>query len=154
MLPPREKNPSSRKNSPQRRMEPTTLHQAGQRAQHTTNELFRPPATHQSNLLPVPTVTSVTSVLQSTQPPTNPTSPLYLLLHLYSSPHSHPPIQPPPYTYCYICTPVHTATHQSNLPPIPTVTSVLQSTQPPTNPTSSLYPLLHLYSSPQSYPPI
>ena len=28
---------------PQRRIEPTTLHQAGQQAQHTTNELFRPP---------------------------------------------------------------------------------------------------------------
>ena len=30
------------KNSPQRRIKPTTLHQAGQQAQHTTNELFRP----------------------------------------------------------------------------------------------------------------
>ena len=29
-------------NSPERRVEPTTLHQAGQRAQHTTNEVFRP----------------------------------------------------------------------------------------------------------------
>ena len=37
-------NPLFRKNSPQRRMEPTTLRQAGQRAQHTTNELFWPPA--------------------------------------------------------------------------------------------------------------
>ena len=35
-------NPFYRKNSPQRSIEPTTLHQAGQRAQHTTNELFRP----------------------------------------------------------------------------------------------------------------
>ena len=35
------KMPSTGKKSPQRRMEPTTLHQAGQRAQHTTNELFR-----------------------------------------------------------------------------------------------------------------
>ena len=34
------KNPLYRKNSPQRRIEPTTLHYAGQRAQHTTNELF------------------------------------------------------------------------------------------------------------------
>ena len=31
------------KNSAQRRIEPTALHQAGQRAQHTTDELFRPP---------------------------------------------------------------------------------------------------------------
>ena len=30
------------KNLPQRRIEPTTLHRAGQRARHTTNELFRP----------------------------------------------------------------------------------------------------------------
>ena len=33
---------TGKKNSPQRRIEPTTLHPAGQRAQHTTNELFRP----------------------------------------------------------------------------------------------------------------
>ena len=33
---------STGKKSPQRRIEPTTLHQAGQRAQDTTNELFRP----------------------------------------------------------------------------------------------------------------
>ena len=38
-----EKNPLFRKNSPQRRIEPMTLHQAGQRAQHTTNKLSRPP---------------------------------------------------------------------------------------------------------------
>ena len=31
------KNPVYQKNSPQRRIEPTTLHQAEQRAQHTTN---------------------------------------------------------------------------------------------------------------------
>ena len=37
------KNPSYGKNSPQRRIETTTLHPAGQRAQHTTSELFRPP---------------------------------------------------------------------------------------------------------------
>ena len=37
------KIPSTGKNSPQRRIEPKTLHQAGQRAQDTTNELFRPP---------------------------------------------------------------------------------------------------------------
>ena len=37
------KIPSIGKNSPQRRIESTTPHQAGQRAQHTTNELFRPP---------------------------------------------------------------------------------------------------------------
>ena len=37
------KNPLyQNKNSPQRRVEPTTLSQTGQRAQHTTNELFRP----------------------------------------------------------------------------------------------------------------
>ena len=35
-------NPFYRKNSPQRRIEPATLHQAGQRAQHTANKLFRP----------------------------------------------------------------------------------------------------------------
>ena len=39
---PKRKIPSTGKKSPQRRIEPTTLHQAGQRAQHTTNELFRP----------------------------------------------------------------------------------------------------------------
>ena len=44
MLTPREKSPLSEKNSPQRRrIEPTTQCQAGQRAQHTTNELFRLP---------------------------------------------------------------------------------------------------------------
>ena len=35
---------SLEQNIQQRRIEPTTLHQAGQRAQQTTNELFRPPA--------------------------------------------------------------------------------------------------------------
>ena len=35
-------NPLCLKNFPQRRIEPTTPHQAGQRAQHTTNELFWP----------------------------------------------------------------------------------------------------------------
>ena len=39
MLAPKEKNPQP-ENSPQRRMEPTTLHQAGQPAQHTTSQLF------------------------------------------------------------------------------------------------------------------
>ena len=34
------KNPLYQKNSPQRRIKPTMLHQAGQRAQHTTNKLF------------------------------------------------------------------------------------------------------------------
>ena len=38
----KEKSLLPEKNSPQRKMEPTTLHRAGQRAQHTTNELFRP----------------------------------------------------------------------------------------------------------------
>ena len=33
---------STGKKSPQRRIEPMTLRQAGQRAQHTTNQLFRP----------------------------------------------------------------------------------------------------------------
>ena len=37
------KIPFTPKNSPQRRIKPTMLHQAGQRAQHTTNELCRPP---------------------------------------------------------------------------------------------------------------
>ena len=36
------KNPLYWKNSLQRRIEPTTLRQAGQRAQHTTNKLFQP----------------------------------------------------------------------------------------------------------------
>ena len=47
-LTPRE-NPPLLENSPQRRIEHQTLHQAGQRAQHTTNELFRPPS-HQRNV--------------------------------------------------------------------------------------------------------
>ena len=42
MLTPEDKSPLPEKNSPQRRIEPSTLHQAGQRAQHTINELFRP----------------------------------------------------------------------------------------------------------------
>ena len=37
-----EKNPLHWKNSPQRRIEPTTLHQAGQLAQHTASKLFQP----------------------------------------------------------------------------------------------------------------
>ena len=45
MLTPREKSPLPEKNYPLRRIEPTTLHHAGQRAQHTVNELFRPPYT-------------------------------------------------------------------------------------------------------------
>ena len=36
------KIPSTGKHSLQRGMEPTMLHQAGQQAQHTTNELFQP----------------------------------------------------------------------------------------------------------------
>ena len=36
------KNPRCWKNSPQGKIIPTMLHQAGQRAQHTTNELFWP----------------------------------------------------------------------------------------------------------------
>ena len=40
-LTPREKSLYG-KNAPQRRIEPMTLHQAGQRAQHTTKELFQP----------------------------------------------------------------------------------------------------------------
>ena len=36
------KNPLYGKNSPQRRIKPKPLHQAGQRAQHTTDELFQP----------------------------------------------------------------------------------------------------------------
>ena len=43
----KEKIPSTEKNYPQRRIEPTTQHQAGQRAQHTTNELFRPPVSNE-----------------------------------------------------------------------------------------------------------
>ena len=43
MLTPRKKSALPEKNSPQRRIEPRTLHQAGQRAQHTTDELFWPP---------------------------------------------------------------------------------------------------------------
>ena len=39
---PQVENPLYRKNSPQRRMEPRPLHQAGQRVQHTAHELFRP----------------------------------------------------------------------------------------------------------------
>ena len=46
------KIPSTWKNSPQRRIEPTTLHQAGQRAQYTTNELFRSPTLHHLTDLP------------------------------------------------------------------------------------------------------
>ena len=38
----KEKIPSTGKNSHQRRIEPTMLHQAGQRAQYTTIELFQP----------------------------------------------------------------------------------------------------------------
>ena len=41
-LTPREKSPLLEKKSPQRRTEPMTLHKAGQRAQHTTNEIFQP----------------------------------------------------------------------------------------------------------------
>ena len=59
----KEKISSTGKKSPQRRMEPTTLRQAGQRAQHTTNELNTLPTssthyqraqhtTNESNTLP------------------------------------------------------------------------------------------------------
>ena len=37
------KTPSTEQNSPQRRIEPMSLHQVGQRTQHTVNELFRSP---------------------------------------------------------------------------------------------------------------
>ena len=39
----REKSPLLEKKFPQRSIEPMMLHQAKQRAQHTTNKLFRPP---------------------------------------------------------------------------------------------------------------
>ena len=42
MLTPREKSPHW-KNSPQRRIEPSTPHQVGQQAQHTTNKPFQRP---------------------------------------------------------------------------------------------------------------
>ena len=65
------------KKSPQR-MEPTTLHQAGQPAQHTTNELFQPqpmmlyqagqPAQHSTNKLstpvPPPSPQAITDIIQ------------------------------------------------------------------------------------------
>ena len=41
---------TGKKNSPQRRIEPTTLHQTGQRAQHTTSELLRPRETFPSGV--------------------------------------------------------------------------------------------------------
>ena len=44
-LTPKEKS-SLREKKSQRRMEPTSQHQAGRRAQHTTNELFRPQLCH------------------------------------------------------------------------------------------------------------
>ena len=47
MLTPREKSPLLEINSPQR-MESTTLHPAGQQAQHTTNDLFRPQQTNKN----------------------------------------------------------------------------------------------------------
>ena len=43
MSTPRDKSPLPGKKCSQRNIEPTTLHYAGQRAQHTTNDLFRPP---------------------------------------------------------------------------------------------------------------
>ena len=43
MLTPREKSPLPEKKIPWRRIEPMMLHQARQRAQHITNELFWPP---------------------------------------------------------------------------------------------------------------
>ena len=43
MLIAREKKPSAGKKSLQRSIEHTTLHQTGQRVQHTSNELSRPP---------------------------------------------------------------------------------------------------------------
>ena len=43
MLTPRQKSPLLEKNSPQRRIEPTTLHQAGQPAQHTTKQTIPAP---------------------------------------------------------------------------------------------------------------
>ena len=49
-LTPRGKSPLPEKNSPHRRIEPMTLHQAGQRTQHITNELFLPGLAN-SNLL-------------------------------------------------------------------------------------------------------
>ena len=48
------KIPSTGNNSPQRKFEPTTLHPAGQRVQHTTNQLFHQagqPAQHTTNQL-------------------------------------------------------------------------------------------------------
>ena len=42
MSTPREKSPLTENNSPQISTEPTTLHQARQRGQRPTNELFRP----------------------------------------------------------------------------------------------------------------
>ena len=61
MLTPREKSPLPGKNSPQRRMEPTTLHQAGQRAQHTTDwAVPAPTSSGQDNVTSLPVELTIT----------------------------------------------------------------------------------------------
>ena len=95
MLTPRKKK-LYRKTISQRRMEPTTLHQAGQPAQHTTNQLFRPPPnrttspTHYQPAISAPTK-------QDNQPNTLPTS--YFGPHQTGQPAQHTTNQlfrPPP----------------------------------------------------------
>ena len=74
MLTPQEKSPLP-ENSPQRRFEPTTLHQAGQRAQHITNELFRP-----HKYIKVPSTNTQVAPAPPSPIPPPPTNSHYLLL--------------------------------------------------------------------------
>ena len=67
ILTPREKSPLLEKKSPQRKIEPRTLHQAGQSAQHTLNELFQPhpSPTSDLNIGPLTADQTTDHVLQS-----------------------------------------------------------------------------------------
>ena len=119
MLTPRENPLYWKKNSPQRKIEPMTLHQAGQRAQHTTNELYRP----LDSIQQLDTAAQVTMFrLRSGH--------CQLLSHLHRLKISHsdecpcgtnlqPPLPPPPHTHSHTHT-YHHHHHHHTLKSCPT----------------------------------
>ena len=86
------KSPLPEKKSPQRRIEATTLHQAGQRAQHTPNELFRP---HHRLMILRGMKVNQSAIVQAYSPPSYCPSPYPSPLSIFSPP-PPPPATPLP----------------------------------------------------------
>ena len=163
ILIPREKSPLPEKNSLQRRIEPTTLHQAGQRAQHTTNQPnplptspthYQPdqPTTNQSNPLPTSPTHYQTVQPTTNQPNTLPTSPTHY------QPDQHTTNQPDPLpTSPTHYQPAQHTTNQTN--PLPTSSTHYQPAQHTTNQPNTLptrpthyQPAQHTTNQPNTLP--